>query len=217
MEKLDINAKDNLDLNLNLPLLEFQNYFDMEKELIKFIDVNLKNQFIIQIQKLKENEKNYFNMEFVNEIKINWIININTVQKNRGDICSSSLQKFYNNLYIKLNDNNNNNNNDNDINNNSLEDIQNDYSKFKTNFNNLFQIDLITLLNKEIQGNILGSFINKFEIKNGFLNVYFSSNGKNLLEKIKEKNNIDTQSHDNSFTVINIFYLLIYILSIFSI
>jgi hypothetical protein len=208
MEKLDINAEKNLDLNL--PLLEYQNYFDMEKDLINFIDVNLKTQFLLEMKKLKENEKNYFNFDFVNDIKINWIININTVQKNRGDISSSSLQKFYNNLYKKIN---NENNKDNNYCN------ENDYLKFKKKFNELFQIDLITLLNKEIERGNLCYFVNKFEIKNGFINVYFTSNGKNLLEKNKEKNkdeknNIET--HDNSFTVINkltfLFYLILFII-----
>jgi len=176
----------------------FGNYFELEKEMTNFINETLISEFRLIFNKLSEKEKSLFNNEITKEIKLGWIFNANTVQKNRGDICSSTIQKFYHVLFNDYED----------------DDIKKaEVGKFRNFFCDLFQTNLVLALNTQAEEEILNQYINKYEFKNGFLNIFFKQNGKELLNSLKNNNKkIEKQIEEDSFTVfIYLFIIIIFL------
>lgn len=165
---------------------DFQNYYEMEKEMINFLNETFNCEFKSIFNKLSEKEKSFFNNEFTNGIKLSWIFNANTVHRNRGDVCSSTIQKFYHALFNEHED-----------------DIRkSEMGKFRNFFCDLFQTNLILALNNQTEENFLNRYINKYEFKNGFLNIFFKPSGRELIDCLKNNNKkIEREIEEDSFTV----------------
>ncbi len=165
----------------------FQNYYELEKEMIIFLNETLNSEFKSIFDKLSEKEKSFFNSEYTNGIKISWIFNANTVQRNRGDVCSSTIQKFYHALF----------------NEHEEDDIKKaEIGKFRSFFCDLFQTNLILALNNQTEDNFLNRYVNKYEFKNGFLNIFFKPIGSELIDNLKSNNKkIEKEVEEDSFTV----------------
>jgi len=195
MEKCNFN--DLSIINDNKGKRSFQNYYELEKEIQNFINESLNCEFTSIFNKLSEKEKSFFNSEFANGIKLSWIFNANTVQRNRGDVCSSTIQKFYHSLF----------------NENEDDEKKSEISKFRNFFCDLFQTNLILALNNQTEDNFLNQYVNKYEFKNGFLNIFFKPNGRELIDCLKNINKkIEKEVEEDSFTVKLLFhsYLKIY-------
>lgn len=164
----------------------FQNYYEFEKEIINFINETFNSEFKSIFNKLSEKEKSFFNREYTSGIKLSWIFNANTVQRNRGDVCSSTIQKFYHVVFNEEED---------DIKKSEL-------GKFRSFFCDLFQTNLILALNNQTEDNILNLYVNKFEFKNGFLNIFFKPIGRELIDSLKNNNKkVVKEVEEDSFTV----------------
>lgn len=165
----------------------FQNYYEFEKEMINFINETLNSEFKSIFNKLSEKEKSFFNSEYTNGIKLSWIFNANTVQKNRGDVCSSTIQKFYHALFNEYEE----------------DDIKkSELSKFRSFFCDLFQTNLVLALNNQTEDSILSQYVNKYEFKNGFMNIFFKPIGRELTDSLKSNNKkIEKEVEEDSFTV----------------
>ncbi len=180
INELSINSEKKAKTNI-------QNYYELEKDLIYFINDTLKSELNLIINKLSEKEKSFFNSEVINEIKLSWIFNTNTVHKNRGDVCSSTIQKFYHVLF-------------NDYENDDIK--KSELGKFRSFFCDLFQTNLILALNNQSEDNLLVNYVNKYEFKNGFLNIFYKPNGRELLNSLQKDNKkIVKEIEEDSFSV----------------
>ena len=165
----------------------YENYFELEKEIIYFINETFKRQFNLIYDKLSDDKKLFFNPEIINEIKLVWIFNPNTIHKNRGDICSSTVQKFYHSLFNEYEDD---------------EVKRNIMGKFRSIFCELFQTNLILSLNNQTDDHYLSNYVDKFEFKNGFLNIFFKRQGVELLDKTKDKKkSVEKEIQEDNFNV----------------
>ena len=214
-----------------------QEYYEIENHLKIILNRNLEKQFKQIYDKLKEKEKSYF--ELINLTSLNWVFNINTVYSNRGDLSSSSLQKFFHMIFKDFDENTR-------IQEISLEsqfknteifesksDIQNhsiiegnqnldpksEYLKFKNSFVELFNSTYIMTLSGD--NLILENFnfneqISKFEFKNGFLNIFLKGRAKELVESLKKKNEKKTKwsRHEEQGYMVNIYKFCLYLLII---
>jgi hypothetical protein len=142
--------------------------------------------------KVSEKEKSFFNENYeISEVpKVNWIINVNNKVTNRGEICTSSLQKFFHAIFKENMDVTTTSQVQVDENVNSDKNIiqDNELIKFKNTFSELFNVNLILSLTEEnlINENCnLNDYIAKMEIKNGYLNIFLKGKGKTIVEEIR--------------------------------
>jgi hypothetical protein len=216
--KSDTNICDYNDSNIDL-------YYTLESQIKKMLTLNVEKQFKLMYEKLSPNEKKFFDEKSFN-FQINWVLNVNTVYNNRGDICTSTLQKFFHSLFKEFNDevepvseggsdelisDSNSSNSISDR--NLLKELKEEKTKFKNTFIELFNVYLILSLNGEnleVDGLNLNEYIGKFEIKNGFLNIFLKGKGKDMVDLMRSKNSKDKNkmkeiTNENDFMVNNIF------------
>lgn len=188
MEKNESLGEINYNVNDKQNKKYFENYYELEKETINFIDNTLKAELKTIIDKLIEKEKSFFNKNIHHDVKLVWIFNINTIHKHRGDICSSTIQKFYHSLFKEFED----------------DEVQrSEMTKFRSYFYDLFQTNLVLALNNQPEDDHLSLYVSKYEFKNGFLNVFFKPLGKELLDKIKNENKkVEKELEEDSFMVV---------------
>lgn len=188
--------------NLNDLKIQNTNYFDFENRLKETLNSEVERQFNNLYAKLSDKERLLFNDKIFTMLKVNWIFNINHIQNNRGDLSSSSLQKFFHHIFI-----------------NEKEEVENEADKFKKdefiNFKNTFQelftVSFSLVLNSSEFANQLDPYVGKFEIKNGYLNVFLKHQGKELLDINNKKKKKEIQeTNENQFTVTYIFYNIIF-------
>lgn len=192
MERVENNEINKLDVS-KICSSPADLYFDLENKIKEMLSLNVEKQFRLIYDKLSQKEKLFFDENNFN-FKINWVFNINSVYTNRGDISTSSLQKFYHSIFKEFNE--------------STSDKE-DFIKFKNTFMELFQVNLLLSMNGEnliIDDYNLNDYIAKIEIKNGFLNIFLKGKGRNLIEEvknnqIKEKSKIKEVDNDDQFIV----------------
>jgi hypothetical protein len=159
-------------------------YYRLENKLKQVLTRNVERQFNLIFNKLSEKEKSFFKPLDPEVIfNINWNINVNALFNNRGDIFTSTLQKFFHSIFKELEDTEEPIQTDSDK-------IKDEFIKFKNTFIEIFNSNLIMSLggeNLETDDLNLNDYFGKFEIKNGFLNIFMKGEGKEIIEKIKEK------------------------------
>jgi tRNA-Thr(GGU) m(6)t(6)A37 methyltransferase TsaA len=179
-----------MDKNLNV----FENFHKLETAIKEYLNNTALEILSQNIEKLKEEKNNkYIDKEY--EKKLIWVFNINTVHKYKGDFSSSSLQKFFHSIF-KIED---------DDENTSREE----FTKFKNKFIEIFNTEFIHILsNFEDTNTALKEYINKFELKNGYLNVYFSEKGRELLipviSSVKKEKIEDSEDNNTTFNFTSI-------------
>ncbi len=189
----------------------FNSYYELESKLIEILNIQVEKLYISSIDKIDNNEKWYFSNDNTKKKSVNWIFNINHTVTNRGDVSSSSMQKFFHIIFKTeqelISEKNIESNTENIE--NIKATIKTQFNKFKNSYIENFNQDLISTLKGEniIIDNIdLDKYIWKFEIKNGFFNIFLKDCGKNLIEKIKnnkDKNEKrDNFGNDEQFVVI---------------
>jgi hypothetical protein len=89
-----------MEKNVNEQIGIFGDYKSLEDKLKELLNTTAKKAFNMFYNGLSENEIGYLKINNANEIEIDWILNINSIQTNRGDISTSSLQKVI--LYLKI-------------------------------------------------------------------------------------------------------------------
>jgi len=204
-------------------------YYFLENKIKELLSLQLEKQFFKMYEKLSPSEKKFFresnfyknendNENVLNspsasnysklnfECKVNWVFNINSVHTNRGDISTSTMQKFFHQIFKDMSDFDsseeeslNTQNSNNTI--NPENDLKGDFIKFKNTFIELFNISLILSLNGDnlkTNGLDLNEYIGKFEIKNGFLNLFLKGKGKDLIEVFKNKNKNKNSAEKNN-------------------
>jgi hypothetical protein len=183
---------------------EEMTYFDLENKIKQLLNETIKDQLNLQFSKLDNKEKEFINKKYLQEIQINWIFNINSVQKERGDLCSSSLQKFYHFLFTPAIEN--------PENNPEIAKKNDEISHFKNLFLELLNTSVVVSLNSSLQ---LRNYLGKIEIKNGFLNIYLKGPGKLLVDEMKSTNKKEKEAmkepiQKDQFTVCNNFTFFIF-------
>lgn len=155
------------------------------------IKQKLTNELITTFNKLydsvDEKDKKYFNNKNIAVINvlIDWNLNVNTVKVNKGEISTNSLLKFYHYIFNIFDEEN--------------QDIKEIFESFKLDFTQKMNIEFIKSLNeKRNKEKIL-----KYDLKNGYINVYLTDKCKSIVEMFKkDKNTKKTQEINNStFTV----------------
>jgi hypothetical protein len=153
----------------------------------------VERQFNLIYNKLSNEEKKFFNEKCLMNFQINWIFNVNSVYTNRGDICSSSLQKFFHLIFKELPESET----------EKSELKKDELIKFKNTFIELFSINFLLALNGEYTDSKLYDYLGKFEIKNGFLNVFLKPQGRELLDSTIDKKKTKQDLNENQFLVIS--------------
>jgi hypothetical protein len=164
-------------------------YYTLENKLKHVLSRNVEKQFNLMYNKLSDKEKSFFNpIDTEVTFQINWNINVNALYNNRGDIFTSTLQKFFHTVFKQIEESE-------ETNEKSLDKldqgiVKDEYIKFKNTFIEIFNVNLILSLggeNLELDELNLNDYFGKFEIKNGFLNIFMKGKGKEIIEKVKEK------------------------------
>jgi hypothetical protein len=211
-------------------------YFEFESVLKQVLTRNLEKQFKHLYDKLNDAEKNYFEIKNLNTLT--WVFNVNSVYSYRGDMSTSSLQKFFHMIFkdydgdtnldiepeekfrsLKLVDSSNNgisllpNKKNFDL------DPKSEFLKFKSSFVELFNSTFLMTLNGDnliLDEYNLNEWISKVEFKNGFLNFFLKGRAKELADSQKKKNEKTTKwskHEENGYLVrkylIKIIFLLI--------
>jgi len=179
MEKLNEKQEINNQTNTQTDF-----YYTLENKLKQVLVRNVEKQFNLIYNKLSEKEKSFFKpIDPEVTFNINWNINVNALFNNRGDIFTSTLQKFFHSIFKELEDTEKPIQTDSDK-------IKDEFIKFKNTFIEIFNSNLIISLggeNLETDDLNLNEYFGKFEIKNGFLNIFMKGEGKEIIQKIKEK------------------------------
>ena len=179
MEKLNEKQEINNQTNTQTDF-----YYTLENKLKQVLSRNVEKQFNLIYNKLSEKEKSFFKpIDPEVTFNINWNINVNALFNNRGDIFTSTLQKFFHSIFKELEDTEKPIQTDSDK-------IKDEFIKFKNTFIEIFNSNLIISLggeNLETDDLNLNEYFGKFEIKNGFLNIFMKGEGKEIIQKIKEK------------------------------
>lgn len=164
-------------------------YYTLENKLKQVLTRNVERQFELMYKKLSDREKSFFNpIDPEITFQINWNINVNSLYNNRGDIFTSSLQKFFHNVFVHFEESEETCEKSSDKSDQGI--IKDEYIKFKNTFIEIFNVNLILSLggeNLEVDDINLNDYFGKFEIKNGFLNIFMKGKGKENIEKVKEK------------------------------
>jgi len=207
MEALITNTE-NIDLQKETSDSNSDFYFTLENKLKQVLTKNVEKQLFLMYNKLSEKEKSFFN-PIDSEVTSNltWIINVNASYNNRGDLFTSSLQKFFHFVFIQVDDSELSGSDDQGI-------SKDEYTKFKNTFIEIFNVNLILSLggeNLETDGINLNDYFGKFEIKNGFLNIFTKGKGIEIVGKIKEKfskdKKVSKEVQNESQFLVSIFYL----------
>lgn len=172
-------------------------YYDLENKIKSLLCSYVEKEFKNKLVKC-EDEKNYFNCLKISEAS--WIFNINSVHANRGDISSSSLQKIFHSIFKSQSQKAA------ETSEKTEEELlveEEKFINFKNKFIEEFTDSLIVALNNQ---NELTEYIEKIDVKNGYLNISLKGRGKELLEKIKmnkneKKKNKENEEDKNQFTV----------------
>src|SRR5690606_17405814 len=78
---------------------QINHYFILENKIKEMLDETLKRVYESVVGNLSENEKILLKIKNKEDLNINWILNINSVYTNRGELSTSSLQKVINTLF----------------------------------------------------------------------------------------------------------------------
>lgn len=176
---------------------QFESYYDLENKIKEMLSINLEKHYKFIIDKISQSEKEFIDEKNVN-FKLNWIFNINHSVANRGDISTSTLQKFFHSIFKEYDDTD------------EKDNTKNEFIKFKSTFIELLAVNMILSLNGEnliIDKYDLNEYIGKFENKNGFFNIFLKNKGKLLINEIKNKSKDITKDIENDETfVVNFYY-----------
>jgi hypothetical protein len=197
-----------------------QDYFEFENVLKQVLSRNLEKQFKLLYHRLNDSEKNYFEIKNLNNLT--WVFNVNSVYSYRGDLSTSSLQKFFYLIFKDIDEESkilieSDMNDINEINMNCLKieyccnekgksllknmknfdlDPKSEFLKFKSSFVELFNSTFLMTLNGEnliLDKFNLNEWISKVEFKNGFLNFFLKGKAKELADSQKKKNEKKTK------------------------
>jgi hypothetical protein len=176
--------------SINNSNLEIDEYFIFENKLKANLTNALVSQLMSHFQKLSDKEKLFFDQKLCKELNPNWVLNINKHLTNRGDLSTSTLQKVFHTIFI-------------DINREIDENDKNEFTKFKNTFIELFNVSYSIYLNGASIDSELGEYVGKYEIKNGFLNIFLKGKGKHLIKSLnKTPNNDKCNTDENKYEVI---------------
>ena len=189
MEALITNTE-NLDLQKATLDSNSDFYYTLENKLKQVLSKNVEKQFYLMHNKLSEKEKSFFNaVDPEITFNITWIVNVNASYNNRGDLFTSSLQKFFHFIFKHVDDSEQTIPEESAVS-NEYDISKDEYTKFKNTFIEIFNVNLILSLggeNLETDEINLNDYFGKFEIKNGFLNIFTKGKGIEIIAKIKEK------------------------------
>jgi hypothetical protein len=200
-----------------------EHYFGLESKLKEFLTDVVKRCHAAIYVNSSDSEKAWLNL--FNTSDLNWILNINSVYTNRGDISTSSLQKYYHSMFkqpvedeinidlIEVKEDSNTTDDKGDKggkgddkshsipilkDNSTLEE----FKKFKTKVIESLNTNVLLRLNTESETSPeLKAYFAKFELKNGFLNIFLKERGKELVSGyLNNQKTVKTVSEDQ-FTV----------------
>ena len=136
--------------------------------------------------------KEYFNkhnIDMINHI-IDWVINVNTVKVNKGDLSTNTLLKVFH-LVLKE-----------PIDTISNEDASS-YTAFKSEFIKEFNSSFINELNTTLPKQ---SIVTQYELKNGYVNIYLTDQYKHITNAFKLNQKQQKEISNTHFTVRHTYY-----------
>lgn len=132
--------------------------------------------------------KDYFNkhnIDIINNI-VDWVINVNTVKVNKGDLSTNTLLKVFHLIFKEpIEDQNN-------------EEVQSLYTKFKSEFIKEFNSSFINELNNNRPKQ---NIVTHYELKNGYINIYLSEQYKHITNAFKSNQKQHKEISNTQFTV----------------
>lgn len=173
------NALNNTEI-INTDII--RSYQDLQDKLKDNLTDSFMSVFIQMFNKLSNEERKYFNEDADKNLNVNWVININTVANNRGDLSTSSMQKVFHSLFIKEKE--------------PDSEFDTNFCKFKKDFIDLLYCKFTVVLNSQTD-QISNEYVERYEIKNGFLNIYLKGKGLQLLQEEKDYKKPSKQLENN--------------------
>lgn len=169
----------------------------IEKKIAEYLTKNLISVLYTILQKQGNDNKKYFNTKQIEllEKTFQWTINLNTVKANRGDFSTNSLLKVYHLIF--------------DVDIEELKIDKDSYDKLKKEFLSEFEPQFLSALN-DIEKNEDGIFM-KFEIKNGYINVYLNDKYQEVVshfKKFQKKREFDKEYKKFTVRRNNLIYLV---------
>ena len=174
-------------------LVSLQNY--LKSELTSTL-----NNVLLRLYEKFGAQNDYFNKHNIDTInnRVDWVINVNTVKVNKGDLSTNTLLKVFHLIFKEP------------IETQSNEDVLSLYTKFKSEFIKEFNSSYINELNTNLSKQTI---VTHYELKNGYINIYLNEQYKHITNAFKLNSKQHKEISNTHFTVchIHMYYINTYI------